>query len=97
VVLNPDRDISTLILEELAIARARPVSEIETLARAAGGDLEIDSKEGQFVAVRLEIHLGLPGLIRPEDQNRHNLTTISSLTRLIERRVDDQRSRAQAV
>lgn len=79
------------------MARARPLAEIASLADAAGGDLEIDSKEGQFIAVRFETHLNLPGLIRPEDQNRRNLTTISSLTRLIQRRLSEDRRRAQAV
>lgn len=78
--------VRNLVIEELASVRdvERPV--IEELVRIGGDDLEIDSKEGQCVAVKLEARLSMPGMIRPEDQTRSNLTTITSLVRLIHER-----------
>ena len=86
--------VRDLVIEELASVRdvERPV--IEDLVRVGGGDLEIDSKEGQCVAVKLEARLGLPGMIRPEDQTRSNLTTITSLVRLIHERASQASEQA---
>ena len=75
-----------LLIEELAFVRGRSLDEIQTLVAAAGGDLEINSKEGQVIAIRIEERLSMPGLIRPEDQEPENLTSLSSLGSLIERR-----------
>jgi hypothetical protein len=77
----------------LAYVRARDRSQLDADIAAASGDLEIDSKEGQTVAIRVEILLDMEGLIRPEDQTRTNLTTIGSLERLIERRRREQEDR----
>jgi hypothetical protein len=79
-------DVREILITELAYVRARDRGDLETEIAAAGGNLEIDSKEGQTVAIRVELTLGMDGLIRPEDQTRTNLTTIQSLEQLIERR-----------
>jgi len=79
-------DTKGMLLDQLALVRGRDRTHLDSQLDAAGGDLEIDSKEGQTVAMRMELLLGMEGLIRPEDQTRTNLTTVQSLERLIERR-----------
>jgi hypothetical protein len=86
-------DVRDMVIEQLAYVRARDRSQLDADIAAASGDLEIDSKEGQTVAIRVEILLDMEGLIRPEDQIRTNLTTIGSLERLIERRRREQGDR----
>ncbi len=79
-------DVRQVLIDQLAYVRACDPSEINAALDEAGGDIEIDSKEGQTVAIRVELMLEMEGLIRPEDQTRENLTTLSSLEALIERR-----------
>jgi len=86
-------NVRDMVIEQLAYVRARDRSQLDADIAAASGDLEIDSKEGQTVAIRVEILLDMEGLIRPEDQTRTNLTTIGSLERLIERRRREQEDR----
>lgn len=76
-------NVRQVVIDQLAYVRACERSEIEAAIDAASGDLEIDSKEGQTVAIRVELVLDLEGLIRPEDQTRENLTTVGSLEKLI--------------
>jgi hypothetical protein len=83
-------DIRGLLIDQLAYVRARPRTQLAADIAAAGGDLEIDSKEGQTLAIRVELLLDMEGLIRPEDQTRTNLTTISSLEQLINRRCSER-------
>jgi hypothetical protein len=84
-------NVMQVLIEQLAYVRAREQSQIESEIAQAGGDIELDSKEGQTVAIRVEIALDMDGLIRPEDQTRENLTTLSSLVALIERRRVEQK------
>ncbi len=86
MVNSSDVAVRDILIDQLAHARGCARDDILNDIKDAGGDLEIDSKEGQVVAVLVEGVLGLPGLIRPEDQHRRHLTSISSLTKLIERR-----------
>ncbi len=86
-------NVRDTVIEQLAYVRARDRNQLDADIAAASGDLEIDSKEGQTVAIRVEILLDMEGLIRPEDQTRTNLTTIGSLERLIERRRREQEDR----
>lgn len=79
-------NVRQVMIDQLAYVRACDPSEIQAAIDEAGGDIEIDSKEGQTVAIRVELLLDLEGLIRPEDQTRENLTTVKSLEALIERR-----------
>lgn len=83
-------DVWEILITQLAYVRGRERGDVEAEIAAAGGNLEIDSKEGQTVAIRVEITLGMDGLIKPEDQTRTNLTTIRSLEQLIERRQREQ-------
>jgi hypothetical protein len=79
-------NVRQVLIDQLAYVRACEPSEIEAALEQSGGDVEIDSKEGQTVAIRVELVLDMEGLIRPEDQTREALTTVSSLQALIERR-----------
>ena len=79
-------NVRQALIEQLVYVRACDPSEIEAALDAAGGDVEIDSKEGQTVAIRVEMALVMDGMIRPEDQTSENLTTLSSLQSLIEHR-----------
>lgn len=83
-------DTRDALIEQLAYVRACPRAQLDDEIEAAGGDLEIDSKEGQTVAIRVELALGMDGLIKPEDQTRTNLTTINSLVALVDRRVGER-------
>ena len=83
-------DVERVLIEQLAYVRACERAELERTVESSGGDLEIDSKEGQTIAIRLELALDLEGLIRPEDQKSENLTSLSSLAALIERRRNEQ-------
>jgi hypothetical protein len=75
-----------ILIEKLAYVRACDQEALEAQIQKAGGDLEIDSKEGQSVASHVEVALGMDGLIRVEDQTKETLTTINSLEAMIESR-----------
>jgi hypothetical protein len=79
-------NVRQVLIDQLAYVRACEPSQIAAELDKAGGDIEIDSKEGQTVAIRVEIVLDMEGLIRAEDQTSENLTTVNSLEGLIERR-----------
>lgn len=83
-VLN--HSIRDLVLDELAYVRGCTRTEVDAELNGHD-DLEIDSKRGQTVAIRVELRLGMDGLIRPEDQRRENLTGVASLTELVVRRI----------
>jgi hypothetical protein len=78
--------VRDLVLDELAYVRGCTRAEVDAELNGHG-DLEIDSKQGQTVAIRVELRLGMDGLIRPEDQRRENLTGVASPTELVVRRV----------
>lgn len=79
-------NVREILIEKLAYVRACPRGELEAEIEKNGGDLEIDSKEGQSVAGHVEIALDMEGLIRVEDQTKETLTTINSLEAMIESR-----------
>jgi hypothetical protein len=86
-----DVAIVEMIVRHLAEVRAVPVPAIQSELERGGGDLEIDSKQGQVVAILIEIELDREGLIRVEDQVSANLTSVASLQRLISRRLAGHR------
>ncbi|MBA3422825.1 MAG: hypothetical protein H0U12_13220 [Thermoleophilaceae bacterium] len=53
------------------------------------GDLRVDSKEGEAVCILVEDALELGELVEAADLQPEELTSISSLTRLIEERISD--------
>lgn len=83
-------DVWEVLVDQLAYVRAVDRSELDASIAAAGGDLEVDSKEGQTVAIRVELLLDMEGLIKPEDQTREHLTSIKSLESLIATRLAER-------
>jgi hypothetical protein len=89
----PNNDVRQIIVEQLAYVEGRDAAEIQAGIDGSGGDLEIDSKLGQTVAVRVAVLLDMEDLIRPQDQKRKNLTTINALEELIRRRVAESEAK----
>jgi hypothetical protein len=86
VVSSTNSAVMDVLVEQLAFVRGITVEELRVEATEGGGDLEIDSKVGQAVAALAEIALDMEGAIKPEDQNRENLTSLRSLEQLIRTR-----------
>ena len=84
--LGPDtKELAEAILEALAQIRAAPVGELHEEMAAAGGDLEIDSREAEAVIATLEKRYGRT-LAKVEDLEPECLLSLDSLTELIHRR-----------
>jgi hypothetical protein len=81
---NPS--VMDVLVEQLAFVRGIAEDQLRADIAVGGGDLEIDSKVGQAVAALVEIALDMEGAIKPEDQNRRNLTSLRSLEQLIQMR-----------
>lgn len=78
-------ELGTAILEALAEVRAASIGELREEMDAAGGDLEIDSREAEAVIAILEKRYGRT-LANVEDLEPESLPTIGSLTELIHKR-----------
>jgi hypothetical protein len=78
-------DLATAILETLAAVRAMSVGELREEMAAAGGDLEIDSREAEAVIAMLEKRYGRT-LAKVEDLEPECLPSVESLAELIHRR-----------
>ncbi len=84
--LGPDtKELAEAILEALAQVRAAPVGELHEEMAAAGGDLEIDSREAEAVIAMLEKRYSRT-LATVEDLEPECLLSLESLTELIHRR-----------
>ena len=84
--LAPDpEELGTAILTALAEVRAASVGELREEMDAAGGDLEIDSREAEAVIAILEKRYGRT-LAKVEDLEPERLPSVGSLTELIHRR-----------
>lgn len=86
-----NHSVRQILVSQIALVAGKTTAQLQAEMEACGGDLEVDSKLGQTAAVRVALLLDMEDLIRPEDQKRRNLTTISSLESLIERRVREHR------
>ena len=94
--LGPDtEELAEAILEALAQVRAAPVGELREEMAAAGGDLEIDSREAEAVIAMLENQYGRV-LAKVEDLEPERLLSLESLTELIHRRWADGNPIAQS-
>jgi hypothetical protein len=83
VRVEPSRDeFAIAILEALAQVRAAPVGELREELEAAGGDLEIDSREAEAVIAMLQTRYGRE-LAKVEDLEPECLPSVSSLADLI--------------
>ena len=78
-------ELATAIIEALAAVRAAPVSELEEEMAAAGGNLEIDSREAEAMIAMLEKQYGRT-LANVEDLEPECLPSVDSLAELIHRR-----------
>jgi len=85
-VSTPNLEVMDVLIEKLAFVRGIAEDQLRVEIGEGGGDLEIDSKAGQAVAALVEIALDMEGAIKPEDQNRRNLTSLWSLEQLIRTR-----------
>jgi len=84
--LRPDQEeLAAAIIEALATVRAAPVGELREEIAAAGGDVEIDSREAEAVIAILERQYGRT-LANVEDLEPERLSSVSSLAELIYRR-----------
>jgi hypothetical protein len=88
-------ELATAILEALAAVRAAPVGELREEMAAAGGNLEIDSREAEAVIAMLEKRYGRT-LAKVEDLEPECLPSIESLAELIHRRWPSGRPLAQS-
>jgi hypothetical protein len=83
---GPDSgELAAAILEALAEVRAQTMGELQEELTATGGDLEIDSREGEAVIAMLEQRYGRT-LAKIEDLEPECLLSVDSLTELIRRR-----------
>ena len=78
-------ELKEAVLEALAKVRAAPVGELREEMKAAGGDLEIDSREAEAVIAMLEKRYGRT-LANVEDLEPERLPSIDSLAGLLHRR-----------
>jgi hypothetical protein len=84
--LEPDSgELAAAILEALAEVRAATLGELHGERAAAGGDLEIDSREAEAVIAMLETKYGRT-LATVEDLEPECLLSVGSLAELIRRR-----------
>jgi hypothetical protein len=83
---EPDRaELAVAVLEALAQVRAAPVGELRDELVAAGGDLEIDSREAEAVIAMLQTKYGRE-LAKVEDLEPECLPSVLSLASLLRRR-----------
>lgn len=82
--VRPDpEELETAILEALAEVRAAPMAELRDELAAAGGDLEIDSREAEAVIAILENRYGRT-LAAAEELEPERLASVGSLGELIQ-------------
>jgi hypothetical protein len=94
--LEPSSEqLAEAILEALAKVRAAPVGELREELAAAGGNLEIDSREAEAVIAMLEKRYGRT-LAKVEDLEPERLPSVDSLTELIHRRWPSSHPMAQS-
>jgi hypothetical protein len=94
VVAKIDKNgIREHLLEGLAWVRDVDRAELDSEVSAHGGDLRIDSKEGEAVCVLVEDALGLGELVQVADLKPEELSSLSSLTDLFDRRIGDHLAR----
>ena len=78
------------IVESLCLVRGVSRQTIDSEMEATtGGDLRIDSKEGEAICAVMEVELGLGELVQAADLLPEELTSVASLTRLFAQRVSE--------
>jgi hypothetical protein len=77
------------VIESLSLVRDVPGRTIDSEIDSNGGDLRIDSKEGEAICAIVEEALELGELVQAADLVPEELTSVASLTRLFGQRVND--------
>lgn len=77
------------ILESLSWVRDLDRAAVDADVEAHGGDVRIDSKEGEAICVLVEDALELGELVQACDLQPEQVSSLSALTQLFERRVAD--------
>jgi len=77
------------VIESLCWVRDADRAAIDRDIANHGGDLRIDSKEGEAVCAIVEDALELGDIVEAADLQPEQLTSVESLTRLFEERVAD--------
>jgi hypothetical protein len=78
------------IIKSLCLVRDVARRAIDLEIDSNGGDLRIDSKEGEAICAIVEDELDLGELVQAADLMPEELTSLTSLTRLFEQRVNDR-------
>jgi hypothetical protein len=90
MVSEQNQRISDRVIESLCSVRDVPRKTIDVEIAANGGDLRIDSKEGEAICAIVEERLGLGELVQAADLKPEELTSVASLTHLFAERVGEQ-------
>lgn len=83
------KDLRERVIESLCLVRDVPRRTIDSEIDSNGGDLRIDSKEGEAICAIVEEALGLGELVQAADLMPEELTSVTSLTRLFSQRVNE--------
>jgi hypothetical protein len=90
VLEENNEDLRERIIESLCSVRDVPRQTIDAEIAANGGDLQIDSKEGEAICAIVEDALELGELVQAADLMPEVLTSVASLTGLFVKRVSEQ-------
>jgi hypothetical protein len=88
-----ENDIREQIVNGVAWVRDIERADLDGELAAAGGDLRIDSKEGEAICILVEDVIGLGDVVEASDLRPEELTSISSLTRLFTKRIGEHKAR----
>ena len=89
-----EQTIREHVIKSLCWVRDAKRPQVDAEVKAHGGDMRIDSKEGEAICVLVEDALGLGEIVQASDLRPEELTSISSLTRLFVRRTNDRMATA---
>lgn len=90
VLEQNQEDLREQVIEGLCLVRNVQRRTIDTEVATSGGDLRIDSKEGEAICAIVEEMLGVGELVQAADLMPEELTSVASLTRLFERRLGER-------
>lgn len=83
-------DISEQVIGALCLVRGVSRRTIASELASSGGDLRIDSKEGEAICAIVEDALELGELVQAADLMPEELTSVASLARLFAQRINDR-------